>query len=149
MPRAPWRGTLATMTAPVEYVIIAFPGNRFSGEIGPALAELVADGTVHIIDLVFIKKDEDGEVTIFEMESLDEAGDLSLDELEGEAGGLLNDEDLELAAAALEPDSSAALIVWEQLWAARIAEAIRNADGQILAGERIPHDIVQAAMADL
>ena len=137
------------MTAPVEYLIVAFPGNRFSGEIGPALADLVADGTVHIIDLVFIKKDADGGVTVFEMDALDEAGELSLDELEGEAGGLLSAEDLDLAAAALEPDSSAALLVWEDLWAARIAEAIRNAGGQIVAGERIPHDVVEAAMAGL
>ncbi|HEY3000689.1 MAG TPA: DUF6325 family protein, partial [Acidimicrobiales bacterium] len=118
------------MTAPVEYVIIAFPGNRFSGEIMPALAELVANDTVRIIDLAFVKKEADGTVSMFEMEDLDEAGDLGLDDLDGEAGGLLSEEDLELAADALEPDSSAALIVWEQQWAERIADAIRGAGGQ-------------------
>ncbi len=137
------------MTAPVEYLIIRFPGNRFSGQIAPALAELVDNDTIHIIDLVFVKKDADGDVTIFEIEALDEAHELGLDDLDGEAGGLLNEEDLELAAAALAPDSSAALIVWEQRWAARIADAIRDAGGEIVAGERIPADVVDAAMADL
>ena len=102
------------MTAPVEYLIIRFPGNRFSGAIAPELAQLVESGIIRIIDLVFVKKDADGEVTIFEIDALDEAPDLGLDDLDGEAGGLLNEEDLELAAAALAPDSSAALIVWEQ-----------------------------------
>jgi hypothetical protein len=137
------------MTAPVEYLIIRFPGNRFSGEIAPALAELVESEVIRIIDLVFVKKDADGQISVFEIDALDEAGDLGIDDLEGEAGGLLNDEDLELAAEALAPDSSAALIVWEQRWATRIAEAIRGAGGEIVAGERIPPEVVEPAMAGL
>jgi Family of unknown function (DUF6325) len=137
------------MTAPVEYLIIRFPGNRFSGEIAPALAELVESEVIRIIDLVFVKKDADGQISVFEIDALDEAGDLGIDDLEGEAGGLLNDEDLELAAEALAPDSSAALIVWEQRWATRIADAIRGAGGEIVAGERIPPEVVEAAMAGL
>ena len=135
------------MTAPVEYVIISFPGNRFSGEIMPALTELVDSGTIRIIDLVFIKKDADGDVVAFELDALDEGGELGLEELEGEAGELLSEQDLELAAEILEPDSAAALLVWEQVWAERIADAIRNAGGQLVAGERIPQDIVDAARA--
>jgi uncharacterized membrane protein len=137
------------MPAPVEYLIIRFPGNRFSGEIAPELAQLVESGLIRIIDLVFVKKDAAGEVTIFEIDALDESLELGLADLEGEAGGVLNDEDLELAAAALAPDSSAALIVWEQRWAERIADAIRGAGGEIVAGERIPAAVVDAAMADL
>jgi Family of unknown function (DUF6325) len=137
------------MTAPVEYLIIRFPGNRFSGEIAPALAELVESEVIRIIDLVFVKKDADGQISVFEIDALDEAGDLGIDDLDGEAGGLLNDEDLELAAEALAPDSSAALIVWEQRWATRIADAIRGAGGEIVAGERIPPEVVEAAMAGL
>lgn len=137
------------MTAPVEYLIIGFPGNRFSGEIMPALTELVEGDVIRIIDLVFVKKDADGEVTAFEFEDLQEAAELGFDQLDGEAGGLLSDEDLELAAAALAPDSSAALIVWEQRWAERIADAIRNAGGEIVAGERIPDPVVDAALAGL
>lgn len=137
------------MTAPVEYLIIGFPGNRFSGEIMPALTELVENGVIRIIDLVFVKKDADGEVTTFEFEDLQEAAELGFADLDGEAGGLLSDEDLDLAAAALAPDSSAALIVWEQRWAERIADAIRNAGGEIVAGERIPTTVVDAALAGL
>ncbi len=135
------------MTAPVEYVIISFPGNRFSGEIMPALTELVDSGTIRIIDLVFIKKDADGDVVAFELDALEEGGELGLEELEGEAGELLSEQDLELAAEILEPDSAAALLVWEQVWAERIADAIRNAGGELVAGERIPQDIVDAARA--
>jgi len=135
------------MTAPVEYVIISFPGNRFSGEIMPALTELVDSGTIRIIDLVFIKKDADGDVVAFELDALEEGGELGLEELEGEAGELLSEQDLELAAEVLEPDSSAALLVWEQVWAERIADAIRDSGGQLVAGERIPQDIVDAARA--
>ena len=101
--------------------MIAFPGNRFKGEIVPAMAELVSNGVVHILDVVFIKKDADGLVTSFEYDGLDEG---------------------------LEPDSSAALIVWEHRWAARVAQAIRDAGGRIVGGERVPHEIVQGALAD-
>jgi Family of unknown function (DUF6325) len=135
------------MTAPVEYVIISFPGNRFSGEIMPALTELVESGTIRIVDLVFIKKDADGDITAFELDALEEGGELGLEELEGEAGDLLSEQDLELAAEMLEPDSSAALLVWEQVWAERIADAIRDSGGLLVAGERIPQDIVDAARA--
>jgi Family of unknown function (DUF6325) len=96
---------------PVEYVVIAFPGNRFKGEIVPALAELVDNDVIRIIDVAFIKKDADGNTTMFEYDSLDDVLAFGFADVDGEAGGVLNDEDLELAAEALEPDSSAALIV--------------------------------------
>src|ERR671911_2292452 len=146
--RSPGAGRQAcAMTAPVEYVIISFPGSRFSGGIMPALTEVVESGTIRIIDLVFIKKDADGDVTAFELDALEEGGELGLEELEGEAGDLLSEQDLELAAEMLEPDSSAALLVWEQVWAERIADAIRDSGGVLVAGERIPQDIVDAARA--
>jgi hypothetical protein len=107
--------------APVEYVVIAFPGNRFKGEIVPAVADLVDKDIVRIIDVVFIKKDADGNVTMFEYDMLDDVLAFGFADVDGEAGGVLSDEDLELAAEALEPDSSAALIVWEHRWAARVA----------------------------
>jgi Family of unknown function (DUF6325) len=133
---------------PVEYVVIGFPGNRFKGEIVPAIAELVDNDVVHILDVLFIKKDADGKVTGFEYDALDDVLEFGFAELEGEAGGMLNDEDLELAAEVLEPDSSAALIVWEHRWATRVAQAIRDAGGRIVAGERIPHELVEGALAE-
>jgi hypothetical protein len=134
---------------PVEYVVIGFPGNRFKGEIVPALAELVDNDVVRIIDVAFIKKDADGNATMFEYDSLDDVLAFGFADVDGEAGAVLNDEDLELAAEALEPDSSAALIVWEHRWAARVAQAIRDAGGRIVAGERVPDEIVEQALTDL
>jgi hypothetical protein len=74
--------------------------------------------------------------------------EFGFEDIDGEAGGMLNDEDLQLVAEGLEPDSSAALIVWEHLWAASVAQAIRDAGGRIVGGERVPHEIVQGALAD-
>lgn len=131
---------------PVEYMIVAFPGNKFRGEIAPALADLVDSNTIRIIDLAFVGKDAEGDVVAFEL------GDLDADVQEGfasfgaEAGGLLNDEDLMAAAEELEPNSSAALLVWEDVWAARLAKAIRDADGVLLDIERVPHNVVQDAL---
>jgi hypothetical protein len=134
---------------PVEYVLIAFPGNRFKGEIVPAVAELVDNEIVRIIDVAFIKKDASGNTTMFEYDVLDDVLAFGFADVDGEAGGVLNDEDLQLAAEGLEPDSSAALIVWEHRWAARVAQAIRDAGGRIIAGERIPDEVVEEALADL
>jgi Family of unknown function (DUF6325) len=131
---------------PVEYMLIAFPGNKFSGRIVPALHELEASGTIHIIDLLFIKKDAAGNVLVVELEALEEDEAAPFETIDGEVGGLLSVEDIELAAADLPPNSSAGLLVWENAWATRFAEAVRAADGQVLANERIPHDIVMAAL---
>ncbi|HET6815144.1 MAG TPA: DUF6325 family protein [Actinomycetota bacterium] len=134
---------------PVEYIVIAFPGNRFKGEIVPALAELVDNDVIRILDVAFIKKDADGNTAMFEYDTLDDVLAFGFADVDGEAGGVLNDEDLELAAEALEPDSSAALIVWEHRWATGVAQAIRDAGGRIVAGERVPDEIVEQALADL
>ena len=130
---------------PIEYIVVGFPGNKFNGEIAPELAKLIESGTIRILDLVFIGKDDNGEVAAFEFDQLDEL--LPFADLEGEVGGILNEEDIEYAAAALEPGSSAALLVWEDKWAAPFVEAIRNSGGVLLEGGRIPYELVQAAMA--
>ena len=131
-------------TAPVEYLIVGFPGNKFSGEIAPELVALVESGTVRILDLVFIGKDADGTVVAFEIDDLADFGDL-----EGDVGGLISPEDIEHAAAGLEPNSSAALLIWEDLWAAPFAEAVRNSGGVVLEGARSPHELIAPALADL
>lgn len=129
---------------PVEYLIVGFDGNQFNGEIVPALVELVEAGTVRILDLIFISKDAEGNITAFEYDELEAFA--GLEPATGDAMGLLNDEDLEMAAETLEPNSSAAFLVWEDRWATRFAEALRGSGGTIIAGERIPHDIVVAAI---
>lgn len=132
---------------PVEYLLIGFPGNKFTGEIAPALGRLIENNTVRIIDLVFVGKDAEGNVTAFEFDQIEELAPFA--DLPGEAGGLLTEQDVAYAAAALEPNSSAALLVWEDTWATELATAIRNADGVVLEGARIPHDLVERAMAEL
>ena len=132
---------------PVEFITISFPGSQFKGEIVPALAELVDSGLVRIIDLVFISKDEDGNVVSFEYDAIPEL--VGIEELDGEAGGLFSDDDIETAASVIEPGSSAALLLWEDVWAAKFAEAVRNANGVIIDGARIPHFAVQAALEAL
>jgi uncharacterized membrane protein len=127
---------------PVEYMVVSFPGNRFRGEIAPALAKLVESNTIRIIDLAFVGKDADGEVAAFELSELDEDVRRGLDALGLEATGFLGEEDLIDAAAALEPNSSAAMLLWEDVWAAELAESLRGAGGELVALGRIPHAAV-------
>jgi hypothetical protein len=132
---------------PVEYIILGFPGNDFKGDIVPALAKLIDSETVRIIDLVFILKDADGTVSTFEFDQLDELAPYAM--LQGEIGGLVNEEDIAYAANGLEPNSSAALLVWEDTWATELAEAVRGAGGVVLEGARIPPDLIDSAFAEL
>jgi hypothetical protein len=131
---------------PVEYMIVAFPGNRFTGEIAPALEELVDAGTIRIIDLAFVMKDADGAVVTAEMADLDSEVYKAFDSLSPETMGLLNEEDLAAAGEELDPNSSAALLVWEDVWATKVRDAIVKAGGELLDLERIPGEVVQAAV---
>ena len=130
---------------PVDYMIVAFPGNEFRGEIAPALTDLVENGTIRIIDLAFVAKDADGAITAFELTDVDPEVRQGFENLGVEVNGLFNEDDLTAAAEELEPNSSAALLVWENIWAKDVAQAIRNAGGVLLDFERLPHEVVQAA----
>ena len=130
---------------PVDYAVVAFPGNRFRGEIGPALADLVDSETIRIIDIAFVGKNADGDAVALELTELDPDVQASLDSAGFEVGGLLNEDDLMSTAAELDPDSSAALIVWENVWARRVTQAMRDAGGVLVAFDRLPHEVVQAA----
>jgi Family of unknown function (DUF6325) len=134
-----------TEIGPVDYMIVAFPGNDFRGEIAPALADLVEAGTIRIIDLAFVGKNADGEVVAFELTDIDPEVRKGFENLGVEIGGLFNEEDLAAAGEELEPNSSAALLVWENVWAKNVAQAIRDAGGVLLDFERLPHEVVQAA----
>lgn len=134
-------------TGPVEYIIVGFPGNKFTGEIAPELFALVDSGTIRILDLIFIGKDAAGEVLAFEIDELDEA--IGFGQLEGEFGGLISPEDIEFAAGQLEPNSSAALLLWEDLWAAPFAAAVINSGGVLLQGARIPRELIEPALTAL
>ena len=130
---------------PVEYLIVAFPGNKFRGEIAPALADLVEAGTIRIMDMAFVGKEEDGTVAAFELMDLDPDVREGLENLDIEITGLFSEEDLEAAAEELDPNTSAALLVWEDVWAREVAQAMRDAGGVLFDFGRLPHEVVQAA----
>jgi len=127
-------------------MIVAFPGNQFKGEIAPALEDLVRSGTIRIIDLAFAIKDADGNVSGIELENTGSDVFQAFESLASERGGFVTEDDLHAVASGLEPNSSAALLVWEDVWATRLADAIVGAGGQLVDIQRVPRDLVQAAL---
>jgi hypothetical protein len=136
-------GDLSEM-GPIDYLIVEWPGRQPNGEAAPHLLDLVDRGLIRILDLTFIAKDEDGSVTRLEIADLgDEIAAFA--EFEGASSGLLSDEDTDEAAGALEPGTSAALLVYENTWAAPFASALRSSGAQLVASGRIPiQDVVTA-----
>jgi hypothetical protein len=129
---------------PVDWLVVEFPGSRFKGEIAPALADLVDRGIIRVLDLLLLRKDEDGAIEAFELSDLDDSEIGGLRDYEAELAMLLSEEDVAAVAAAVEPGSSAGVLVWENTWAAPFASAVRRAGGQLVANGRIP---VQALLA--
>jgi hypothetical protein len=132
-------------TGAVEIAIIAFPGSKFKGEIVPALADLVDNGTIAILDLLVISKSEQGDVLSLEIAEMEEGG--VFDDLDGDVMGLLSAEDIETAGELLEPGNTAALIVWENTWARSLIGAIKDAGGELVAHDRLDAETVAAVMA--
>jgi hypothetical protein len=127
---------------PIDYLIVEWPGKQPTGEAVPHLIDLVDSGLIRILDLTFIAKAEDGSVAALEIADL---GD-EIAAFEGASSGLLGDDDVEEAGAALEPGTSAALLVFENRWAAPFAAAVRRSGGQLVASGRIPVQDVLAAL---
>ncbi|WP_306328537.1 DUF6325 family protein [Streptomyces venezuelae] len=137
----------ADTVGPVDVAVVAFEGNRFNGEIAPALRELQEAGTVRVLDLTFVSKDADGSVTVVELDDASVAEAFRL--VAGDPVDLLNDEDLEIVAEELPPNSSAAVVVWENTWAARLSGALRRSSGELVMLERVPRDAVERAISAL
>jgi len=136
--------------ASVDWIVVEFPGSKFNGEVAPAIKDLVERGLVRVLDLLIIKKAGDGSFEAFEIADLDdsELGDLRA--YETELAMVLSEQDVNDLAATIEPGSSAAVLVWENLWAAPVGAAIRHAGGQLVASGRIPTQAVLAVIeADL
>jgi hypothetical protein len=129
---------------PVEYLIVAFNGNQFRGEIVPALTALTDQGLIRILDLAIISKGPDGTVVLFEAGELHDEVSQALAMLEGEHDALLAEADLLMAAEEMEYNTTAAAMLFENVWAGRFAQAVRNADGEVLVNVRIPHSVVEA-----
>ena len=127
---------------PIDYLIVEWPGRQPTGEALPHLIDLVDRGLIRVLDLAFIVKSEDGSVAALEIADL---GD-EIAAFEGASSGLLGDDDVEEAGNALEPGTSAALLVFENRWAAPFASAVRNSGGQLVASGRIPIQAVLAAL---
>lgn len=131
---------------PVDYLVVEFPGNRMTGEAFPLLVDLVDRGLVRILDLVFVRKDVDGSVAGLELKDLDRDGELDLAVFEGASSGLIGDDDIQEAGDVLQPGSSAGILVYENVWAAPFAAAVRRSGGQLVASGRIPVQAVLAAL---
>jgi uncharacterized membrane protein len=132
---------------PVDVIIIGFPGNKFSGRIAPAVMELVDSGTIRVIDLLFVSKDTDGSVTTIEASDLDPETGPSYLAIDVVQPGALGPEDADEVSEDLEPNSSALLIAFENVWAAKVVEACRAADAVVIDQIRIPADVVEAVAA--
>lgn len=130
---------------PIDYILVEWPGRQPNGEVAPHLVDLVDRGLIRILDLAFVAKDEDGTVAGLELADLGDGG-AELEVFAGASSGLLDDDDLTEAAAALEPGTAAALLVFENTWAAPFVTAVRSSGGQLVASGRIPVEDVLAAL---
>ena len=131
---------------PVDYVVVEFPAgaSNFTGEMAAELVRLVNSGTIRLIDVLILTKNKDGTVEATELSDIDELGELQA--LEAELAELLAAEDVEHLAAAMDPGSTAGVLIWENLWAAPFAAAARRSGGQLIANGRIP---IQAIIASI
>lgn len=136
------------LLGPVDWILVEFPGNRFNGEIAPAVADLVDNGIVRVLDLVMIRKDDDGLVEAGEIADLGDGEVGQLRPYETQLAMLLSENDVAAIAEAVEPSSSAAVLVWENCWAAPFEAAVRQCGGQIVASGQIPTQALLAALEE-
>ena len=146
-PKSPFTKGIVMTIGPSSTWSSPSPATSSTATIAPELAKLVDDGTIRIIDLVFITKDADGDFAAVEFDEHD--GLSAFASIDGEIGGVISHEDVEHAAEALEPNSSAALLVWEDTWATPFVEAMRASGGVLVEGARIPHDLIEPVLAGL
>ena len=135
---------------PVDVLEVAFPGNEFNGEILPALEQLIASGAIRVLDLLFAYKTADGEVGSVELAGITQQYGPLFASVDGDVpGGLLDAEDVEALGEDLQPNSSIALIVWENTWAAPFLAALEGSGAVLLDQSRVPRDAVLAALASV
>ncbi|MFD7495439.1 DUF6325 family protein [Streptomyces sp. NPDC059832] len=133
-------------TGPIDYLVVEFPGNRMTGEGLPLLVDLVDRGIIRILDLVFVRKDQDGTVAGVELSELTADGHEDLTVFEGVSSGLLGRDDIDEVSAVLEPGSAAGIVIYENAWAGPLAAALRRSGGRLVANGRIP---IQEVLASL
>ena len=133
---------------PVDYIVVEFPGNKFNGDIAPALGDLVDRDLVRVLDLVFVTKEADGRIEGFELEDIDEGIAGEIEKLEIDIAHVLSEDDVVSLAGATRARQLAALLVWENRWAAPFASAVRHSGGQLVASGRIPVQALIGALED-
>jgi hypothetical protein len=133
---------------PVDYIVVEFPGSKFKGEIAPALMELVNGDLIRVLDLVMLHKDESGAVEAFEIGDLDDSELGELRNFEAAVAMLLSEDDVMRLADTMDPGSTAAILVWENKWAAPFVSAMRRAGGQLVSSGRIPLQAILAAIEE-
>jgi hypothetical protein len=131
---------------PVDWIVVEFPGSKFNGEIAPTIRDLVQRDLIRVLDLLILKKDADGSLEAFEVSDLDPSEVGELRSYEAQLAMLLSEDDVTAVANAVDPGSSAAVLVWENLWAAPFASAVRRSGGQLVASGRIPIQAILAAI---
>jgi len=130
---------------PIDYVVLEWPGEQPKGDVAPLLLDLVDRGIIRILDIAFMAKGDDGTVASIDLAALN-GGSTGFAEFDGAGSGILGDDDLQEAAAALEPGTSAAVLIWENRWAAPVASALRHSGGQLVASGRLPVQAILAAL---
>ena len=128
---------------PVDYIVLEWPGRQPQGDVAPMIVDLVDRGIIRVLDVAFMVKGADGTVDSIELGELEDGG---FGEFEGASSGLIGQDDLEEAASALDPGTSAAVLLWENRWAAPVAVALRRSGGQLVASGRIPIQSMLAAL---
>jgi len=133
---------------PIDYIVVEFPAGqtRLTGEAAAELAALAATNTIRVLDLMIVYKSEDGSIDVDELEDIDDLGELA--QIETTLAEVLAEQDLLDIAAAMEPGSAAAVLVWENTWAAPFAVAVRRNGGQLIASGRIPTQALIASMTN-
>ena len=138
------------VVGPIDYLIVEWPpGRPPTGEAFPLLVDLVDRGLIRILDLAFVQKRDDGSVVAVDLQDLDLDGSPELTVFEGAASGLLGEDDLDEAGTAITPGSAAALLVYENAWAAPFATALRHSGAQLVANGRIPINAILTALDEL
>jgi uncharacterized membrane protein len=133
---------------PIDLIALEFPGNRFRGEILPEIFDLVEKEIIRVIDLIIIMKDQ-GEVSVRELRELDRAHMEMLNPLKAEVSQMITRSDIDMIAEKLADNSTAGILLIENLWAKKTQQAMLDANGRLVMFERIPHDVVEAALADI
>jgi hypothetical protein len=136
----------AEAMGPISYLIVEFPGNKMTGEGFPALIDLVDRGLIRILDLRFVMKDTDGSIRAIALTDIDGDGELDLAMFEGVSSGMLDQSDFDDASAAIEPGSSAGILIFENVWAINFVQALRKSDAQLVAAGYIPLATIAASL---